>query len=103
MAYISNGLSLKTDTLSGGGPREWILQNTDAVTTVRVVDYISDAQARGMEVGDLVYYTRWTTFTDQYNKAAPIVAKHIFVVMVISAAGAADLSDGTAIDVTNTD
>ncbi len=102
MAYISSGLSLKVDTLSGGGPREWILQNVDTTTTVRGDGYISDAQSRGMEVGDWVYYTKWTTFVDQYDKTGPITGAQIFIMLVINADGSGDLSDGTAIDVANT-
>ena len=101
MAYVPGGLSQRTPTLAHGGPGDWILQGADAVTTVRGAGYISDAEARGLKVGDIVYYTQWTTFTDQYTFTAPIVAKQIMVVLSITN-GAADLSDGTAIDVTNT-
>lgn len=101
MAYVPGGLSVKTDTLSHGGPREWILQGSDAVTTVRGANYISDAEARGMRAGDLVYYIQWTTFTDQYTFTAPIVAYQLMPVLTVASTGA-DLGDGTAIDITNT-
>lgn len=101
MVYIPEGLSTLTPTLSNGGPSHHILQGTDATTVVRGAGYISDATARGIKVGDLVFYTQWTTFTDQYNFTAPILASHIFLVLSITA-GAADLSDGLAIPVTNT-
>jgi hypothetical protein len=103
MAYIPGGLSLKTSTLSGAGPREWNLQGTDAATAVRVSGYISDAQARGMQQGDIIEYFGWTTFTDQYNKTGPLTARHRFTVLEILASGAADLNDGLAEALTDTD
>lgn len=95
MAYsTSNPPILVEQSLGGQGPSKWELTGTDAVTVVRVVGYISNASALGMKVGDVVNYTK----TD----ASPIT-RQTMLVSAISAAGAADLSDGTAVTSTNTD
>jgi hypothetical protein len=96
MAYsVANPPALKRDTIGGlGGIREWDMLGTDAVTTVRVTGYISNAKVLGMQKGDLVRYVK----TD----ASPI-AMQFFIVSAINTDGSADLSDGTAITATNTD
>lgn len=101
MAYISGGLSVIENTLSGQGNRTWLLQTADTVVTARAANYISDAQDRGMQIGDLVRLVRYTTFTDQYTFTTPILAMQLMVVMSVASTGA-DLSDGTAISVVNT-
>lgn len=95
MAYsTSNPPALVDQSIGNQGRAVWILSGTDAVTVVRVTGYISNAAALGMKVGDVVNYTK----TD----ASPI-AIQTMIVAAITAAGAADLSDGTAITATNTD
>lgn len=97
MVYNSDFVSLWASGLSGQRLRWHVYETTDTIATVRAAGYISDAADRGMEVGDLVFVRQWTTseFT------APLVAFQIMIIVSITN-GAADLSDGTAIDVTNT-
>ncbi len=96
MPYSTATLSLVELGGIGNTQRSvWAMKNTDAVTTVRVAGYISNARARGMKVGDIVNYTK----TD----ASPITIQEMIVVAINSTTGAADLSDGTAITATNTD
>lgn len=102
MVYIPNGLSLRQSGLSNQGYNEWNLDGEDSPTTARAAGYITDAADRGMQVGDLVQLRQYTAYTDQYNRTAPILAYQLMVVASIAANGSADLTDGTAIDVTNT-
>ena len=97
MVYNPNFISTWASGLSGQRHRRHVYDTVDPITTVRGAGYISDATARGMEVGDLVEVRVWTTteFT------APLVAYQLMVVVSITN-GAADLSDGTAITLTNT-
>ncbi len=103
MAYISGGLSLRQSGLSGQGYSEWNLDGEDAPSAARVSGYITDGVAKGMGVGDLVQLRQFTSYTDQYTNAAPILAYQLMIVVSISAAGVVDLSDGTAISLTDTD
>lgn len=73
--------------------RKWHYKTEDAMTTVRAANYISDAQNRGMQVGDTVEVI---TFTAGVPSAATLA-----VVMAVAATGA-DLSDGLDLTVTNT-
>lgn len=77
----------------GGGVNWWSYADADAATVVRVSGYITNGDALGMKVGDIVI---------QSDPVAAAVA-HIYTVVSVTAGGAADLSDGTAIVVTDTD
>lgn len=103
MAYISGGLSLRQSGLSGQGYNEWNLDGEDAPATARVSGYITDGVDKGLQVGDLVHLRQWTTYTDQYTRTGPVLAYQLMIVVSISAAGVVDLSDGTAISLTDTD
>jgi hypothetical protein len=103
MAYISDGLSLRQSGLSGQGYNEWNLDGEDAPATARVSGYITDAAEKGVGVGDLVHLRQWTAYTDQYDRTGPVVAYQLMIVVSLAANGSADLSDGTAIDMTDTD
>ena len=95
MTYsVSNPPALTGRGSLKGDNQEWLYRSTDAATDVRVSGYITNAAALGMRVGDTVKVVK----TD----ASPI-AVQLMNVVAISAAGAADLSDGTAITATNTD
>jgi hypothetical protein len=101
MAYVPTELRL----IVGGamsnlsGPNIWSLDSTDALATVDTAAYISDATARGVRVGDVVLVRVWTSLTAKTS----LSAISFMAVASISAAGAANLTDGTAISVTNTD
>ena len=72
MAYVSEGLSLLTPSLSGAGPQLWVLQTSDAQATVEDDAYISDAEDKGMKAGDIVISVQLASFTDQYTKGDPV-------------------------------
>lgn len=55
MAYVPDNLQ----KLAGAGPTArqlWSLSGVDAIATVRGAGFISDAQSKGMRVGDTVIY-----------------------------------------------
>ena len=93
MAYLtSNPPRLMVQGL-GQSPAWWSYDSADAATVVRVTGYVTDAASLGMSVGDLVF---------QSDSGAAAVA-HIYTVVSVVVGGAADLSDGVAIVVTDTD
>lgn len=73
--------------------RIWAYKSDDAMTTVRGANYIADARLRQMQPGDVVYVTQTT--------AGAITAITQAIVLTVGASGA-NLSDGSAIDATNT-
>jgi len=77
----------------GSAPTIWHYNSTDAATLVRAAGYITNADALGMAIGDLVFQTDQTGGT----------VGHIYMVNSVTAGGAADLTDGTAITATDTD
>ena len=109
MAYISKDL---TCILRAGGTvgfNMWLYDTVDAI------GYISDAaqpaaNPRGIEKGDIIIVRRWTTAipATQAEKLTAAATANVLVgvtlhnVLGISTAGAADLTDGTAVAVTNT-
>ncbi len=110
MAYTRDTLTMFKSVGGEIGMKWWVYDTVDAVATVYAAGYISDAKVRGMEKGDIVIVRRWTTAipatTDQKLTAAGTacvlagVTQHVCLGM--STAGAADLTDGEAIAVTNT-
>lgn len=109
MAYNSKYLA---KLVEGGVLRGaiWKYDTDDAAATVDTSGYISDALARGMAKGDLVWRTTWsalpTTNAAMLTPAATaptISTAGWHVVMGITSGGAADLADTTALTVTNTD
>lgn len=75
-------------------PGFWALTGTDAVSDVRATGYITDAKNLGMQVGDILWYVK--------RDASPITVQVMIVTAINATTGAGDLSDGTAIDATNT-
>lgn len=95
MAYSPAKLALLAGTeWDLDHPRLWSYISDDAMTTARVDEYITDALMRRMRVGDLVIVTQTT--------AGAVTASTLTVCMAVTADGA-DLADGTAITVTNSD
>lgn len=95
MPYSTNNPPRLTDQDIGNqGPARWEYTNVDAVAAVRVNGYITNAKALGMKVGDRVAYTK----TDVLPMPVQTMA-----VVAINANGSADLGDGSALVVTNTD
>ncbi len=82
-----------SQSVGANGGDIWFYNSADADTVVRVAGYITNADDLGMKVGDIMM---------QSDLAGATVA-HMYVLSAIDAAGAGDLSDGTAIITTNTD
>ena len=94
MAYSTNNPPAMITQRLGDSPAAafWMYVSTDAATVVRVDGYITNGDDLGMKIGDLVF-----------QSSADASVAHIYVVKSVTAGGAADLSDGTAIVVTDTD
>lgn len=110
MAYSSAHLREILDFGGKVGGKLYVYDTADAIATVYAIGYIDDAKVKGMRKGDIVYVRRWTTtvpVADSETLTAAAVA-NIFLGMTVctvlgmSAAGAADLTDGTLMSVTNT-
>jgi hypothetical protein len=94
MAYATtNPPALISQLVGKAGGKQWVYDSTDAATVVRAAGYIENADALGMSVGDIV---------DQIDSTGATVA-HRYVVNSVTAGGAADLTDGTAVTLTDTD
>lgn len=92
MAYATtNPPAMITQRVGATGGAIWFYNSADAATVVRAANYITDALDLGMKVGDIVM---------QSDLAGATVA-HQYVVIAVASTGA-DLSDGSAIVVTNT-
>lgn len=95
MAYSTSSPPYLISSALSGTAQVWGYNTTDTYSsTTRIVGYISNAKDLGMLKGDRIYVT---------NTAATPPTIQIAIVSAISAAGAADLSDGTAITATNSD
>lgn len=87
----------------------WYYETTDSQATMNTAGYFSAAQAtyeRGVQPGDEIYATIWTTAVPTGPKIAPtdVPAGRIrFLVNSVSAAGVIDVADGDAYTVTDTD
>lgn len=59
MAYVSAQWNLISQSV-GGGPALWIGYGTDVHTDVDAADFVSDGDAKGMRVTDIVIYVKTT-------------------------------------------
>lgn len=111
MAYEPAHLRKIMDLGGEVGGNLWVLDGVDAVASVDTAGYITDARAKGMAKGDILLYRRWTTTTPQASSeklsaagsANILLGMHWYAVIGIGALGVADLSDGLAVTLTNTD
>lgn len=95
MAYsTSSPPALLAQRVGAAGGNIWWYVSTDAPTVVRVSGYITNGDALGMKAGDIVLGVD--------SDASPI-ALQLYIVTSVTAGGAADLSDGTAVTATDTD
>jgi hypothetical protein len=109
MAYTSASLGMVSQTAGPLGMKTWVYDTVDTNSTVYAINYISDALTRGMQKGDIVYVRIWTTAVpttsaEMVTTAATaniLTATYIHLVLGISTAGAADLTNGLAITITN--
>ncbi|GJD92930.1 hypothetical protein [Methylobacterium iners] len=83
---LANPPTQRHQDIGNRGPAEWALDGSDAPSVVAVTGYISNARDLGMKAGDVVRYRQ--------NSTPPVL--HLFYVASITAAGAADLTDGAA-------
>lgn len=104
MAYNSRGLSVAQSGLSGQHYQQWVLDTEDdwgnatTADTILNANYITDAQERGMQVGDPVFVRRWESYTDPYTRgdfetraSAATAGADWCYVNAINSAGAATL------------
>ena len=100
MAYVPSELRLMVTTMNGnsGTPQIWSLQGVDAHTAVDAADFITDALARGMRKGDIVFYTKW----DVIATKATLENVTMHVVVTVDAGGA-DLSNIASVTMSNSD
>jgi len=109
MAYTSSTLGMLSQASGPLGMKTWFYDTVDTNATVYAIGYISDALSRGMQKGDIVYVRIWTTAVpttsaEMVTAAATaniLTAQYIHLVLGISTAGAADLTNGLAITITN--
>lgn len=94
MAYVPSDLHLVAGKLNGTDTRTWEYKTTDAMNpTVRAAGYIADGFIRGMRVGDIVQVLT--------VNGSNVVQTNVLATVISFTSGAADLSDGTALTVTN--
>lgn len=108
MPYDTRYLSLKSHIPNEVGGQEWWYDTTDAISVVRAANYVSDALVRGMEKGDFVWVRVWSALPNTSTAkqtgsgtAPTLSAVQQMVVLGVASTGA-DLSDGSAITLTNT-
>lgn len=108
MPYISRTLRQESSAIDGSFNR-WLMDNNDTPATVDTAAYVTDARTKRMQVGDLVTYRQWTNAPNvtgrgvQTGELGALVGISTHVVLSIAANGSANLSDATAITMTNTD
>jgi len=85
MAYATaNPPALIAQGIGGVGPKIWIYNDDDPTATVDGDGYITNADALGMKVGDIVHHEDLSVeTTNQYR------------VDSVTAGGAGDLADGS--------
>lgn len=93
MAYSTDNPPALESQGVGSGGASWQYDSADAATLVRVDGYITNGKDLGMKVGDRVR---------QYDSAGGAV-DHNYTVKAVNADGTVDLSDGSAVVVTDTD
>lgn len=109
MTYTPGTLGMVSQTAGPLGMKTWVYDTVDTNSTVYAINYISDALERGMQKGDIVYVRIWTTAVPTTSAemitaagtANILTATYIHLVLGISTAGAADLTNGLAITITN--
>lgn len=109
MAYTPNTLGMMAQSAGPLGMTIWYYDTVDVNSSVYAAGYISDGLERGMQKGDILYCRIWTTAvpteTSELITAAGtaniLTAVYTHVVLGVSTAGAADLTNGVAITLTN--
>jgi hypothetical protein len=73
MAYVPDNLSLKVPA-PGAGVQFWHLSGVDAIATVRAANFISNARAAGMRVGDILFYSDTATPLQSMSRVTAVTA-----------------------------
>lgn len=81
MAYVSAQLNLTAPGM-GEGPSLWLMYGTDVHTDVDAADFISDGDAKGLKVTDVVIYV----------KTSATIGATVHSVSTVTAGGAATLA-----------
>jgi hypothetical protein len=90
MAYSSAGFNVIGAAKSGNAPSMYTYTSADAIATVNTAGYFNDLSDT-LAVGDIIFV---------HDSATPTMS----IVMVASnAAGVVDVTDGTAVAMTDTD
>ena len=92
MAYSTSNPPILVSEGIGGKSSMWQYSHTDAIATVNTTGYITNGDALGMKVNDVVIVT---------DTATPTTS--LCVVADVTTGGQADLTDGTAISRTDSD
>jgi hypothetical protein len=91
MAYSETGLQpIGGQSKAGSAPQMWSYSSADAIATVNTTGYFNNASDL-LKVGDLIYV---------YDSNTPTAS---LVIVLSNASGVVDVSDGTAIAVTDAD
>lgn len=84
----------------------WHYDGADSVADMNTAGYISNGYALGMQVGDRVLATAWTTAVPTGGHPATtdtMATRTMFEVVSVTVDGSADLSDGVTIALTDSD
>ena len=81
---------------TGNGQAIWSYRDTAAASAVRAAGYL--ALNAGFKVGDLVIFNQ----VDNQTTPTSVTAMSLMIVLAVATTGYPDLSDGTAVSVTNT-
>jgi hypothetical protein len=101
MAYVPGELRLIVSTMgNNGAPQVWALDGEDAHTAADAAGFVSDARARGMRVGDVVYYRQYAAVA---TKASLTNVTMHYLAAINASTGAGDLSNIASVTMTNTD
>lgn len=74
MTYVPANLELQITGKGPTGKQQWVLSGTDAVATVRGAGFISDAQIKGMRVGDVLVYQDTTTPLTSFSRVTVVAS-----------------------------
>lgn len=101
MAYVPSELRLIVASFgNNGGPQIWSLDGEDAHTAADAAGFISDARARGMRLGDIVFYRQYAAVA---TKASLTNVTMHALAAINASTGAGDLSNIASVTMTNTD
>lgn len=92
MAYSTSAPPMLISGFNGEGAKVWTHQSADAAAAADTAGFITNGDALGMKVGDIVYHR---------NTGTGIVTIH--AVQSVTAGGSVDLFDAGATITTDTD